>query len=259
MLTRGNIFTRIIDLDWKSLTARCAQLINEAKCIGVLTGAGISTSAGIPDFRGPKGLYVTKKYDPEKVFDIDYFHRDPKPFYEFAEDFVTLEEKLKPTAAHYFLAELEKKGKLKGIVTQNIDSLHQLAGSQNVLEMHGSFWKSYCLDCQQEFSYDALKVKLRSENIPRCSCSGVIKPDIVFFGENVKYLTESVKLARETDLFFIIGTSCVVYPAATVPQYTSGKIVIVNMSLIEATFKNVALEVQGDIDQFFTELNKKLL
>ena len=235
-------------------TRLCSQLIQEAHHIGVLTGAGISTNAGIPDFRGPQGLYVTRKYDPEKVFDIDYFHRDQKPFFEFARDFIGLESKIKPTLAHQFFADLEKQGKLKGIVTQNIDSLHQMAGSENVFEMHGSFWKSFCLNCGKEFSFEQMKVKLASDEIPKCPCGGVIKPDIVFFGENVKYLVESADLASQCDLFFVVGTSCVVYPAAMIPQYAKGKIVVVNMSPVEIKLNNIVLNVQDDIDTFFKKV-----
>jgi len=233
-------------------------LIAEANCIAALTGAGISTKAGIPDFRGPKGLYVTRQYDPDKVFDIRYFHKDPKPFYEFARDFVELEKKIKPTTTHYFLSQLEQSGKLKGIVTQNIDSLHQLAGSKNVLEIHGSFWISYCTQCHHKFSYEAMKEKISAERVPVCSCSGVIKPDIVFFGENVKCLEEAADLAAQADLFFVIGTSCVVYPAAMIPEYATGKIVVVNMDPVQTEYRGIVLAVQEDIDSFFVEVSKCL-
>ena len=226
--------------------------------MAALTGAGISTGAGIPDFRGPQGLYVTRRYDPDKVFDIDYFHKDPAPFFQFARDFLLLEEKIKPTVAHRFLSDLEKQGKLKGVVTQNIDSLHQMAGSKNVYEMHGSFWKSRCLKCDKGFSFTQMRQKLAREGIPSCVCGGVIKPDVVFFGENVKYLAESEDLAAAADLFFVIGTSCVVYPAAMIPQYAKGKIVVVNQSPIQIDFGNVVLTVQEDIDAFFTRVAGQL-
>jgi NAD-dependent deacetylase len=236
----------------------CAELIKQSQSIAALTGAGISTNAGIPDFRGPQGLYVTKRYDPEKVFDINYFCRDQKPFFEFAKDFLELETKIKPTFTHQFLARLEKEEKLIGIVTQNIDSLHQLAGSKKVLEMHGSFWNSFCLDCNQKFSFEEMKEKIQNVNIPLCECGGVIKPDIVFFGENVKFLTESFRLAHQADLFFVIGTSCIVYPAASVPQYAQGKIVVINKDKVDLDLPNVALEVEGDSDEFFKEVAKYL-
>lgn len=235
--------------------SQCVRLIQEAKTIAALTGAGISTKAGIPDFRGPKGLYVTRRYDPDTVFDIDYFRKDPAPFFQFAHDFLLLEERIKPTFAHRFLSDLEKTGKCKGVVTQNIDSLHQMAGSQNVYEIHGSFWTSHCLKCGKEFSFAQMKKKLVREDIPHCSCGGVIKPDVVFFGENVKCLAESEHLAARVDLFFVIGTSCVVYPAAMIPQYARGKIVVVNQTPVE--LPNVVLTVKEDIDEFFTKVAEK--
>jgi NAD-dependent deacetylase len=234
--------------------SQCVRLIREAKTIAALTGAGISTKAGIPDFRGPQGLYVTRRYDPDKVFDIDFFHKDPSPFYQFARDFILLETKIKPTFAHQFLSDLEKAGKCKGVITQNIDSLHQMAGSKNVYEMHGSFWVSRCLKCGKEFSFAQMKQKLASEEIPHCACGGVIKPDVVFFGENVKYLAESEHLASRADLFFVIGTSCVVYPAAMIPQYAQDKIVVVNHAPVELPLNNVVLTVREDIDAFFTKV-----
>ncbi len=237
---------------------QCSELISDANNIVVLTGAGISTNAGIPDFRGPKGLYVTRQYDPDTVFDIDYFLTDPKPFYDFARDFISFEEKIKPTFAHYFLAELEKQGKLKGVVTQNIDALHERAGSKKVFEMHGSFWHSFCLACHREFSYDIMKTKVIKEAIPKCSCSGVIKPDIVFFGENVKHLKESHALAEQADLFFIIGTSCVVQPAASIPYFAQNNIIVVNKDDIAIDLKRVDLTVKTDIDEFFKGVAKEL-
>ena len=179
---------------------QCASLIKNARSIAVLSGAGISTNAGIPDFRGPKGLYVTKKYDADRIFDIQYFLKDPKPFYEFARDFIGLEQKIKPTPAHRFLAELEGTGKLSGVITQNIDSLHQKAGSKRVYEIHGSFWESFCRDCGEKFDYATMQEKIFVEDVPRCSCGGLIKPDIVFFGENVKFLEDSYRLAQEADV-----------------------------------------------------------
>ncbi len=236
----------------------CVKLIENAKIIGALTGAGISTSAGIPDFRGPRGLYITKKYDADKVFDINHFHKDAKPFFNFARDFVGLEGQIKPTFTHRFLAHLEKIGKLKGVITQNIDSLHQMAGSKNVLEIHGSFWKSFCLKCQKEFSFSETKEKIIKENTPRCSCGGIVKPDVVFFGENVKYLTESEELARQSDLFFVLGTSCAVFPAAMIPEYVSGDIVVVNMTKVDLDTPSLILSVQEDTDDFFEKVAKAM-
>lgn len=237
---------------------QCVQLINESNNIAALTGAGISTSAGIPDFRGPKGLYVTRQYDPDLVFNIDHFYQDPKPFFEFARDFIGLTQNLQPTTTHQFLAKLEDQGKLKGIITQNIDCLHQKAGSKNVLEMHGGIGESYCLECQDRFDFEEMKNKLKEEEIPHCQCGGVIKPDIVFFGENVKCLNESAELAMQSDLFFVIGSSCVVYPAAMMPEYAQGKVVVVNMDEIQLNSNNIFMTVKEDLDAFFKKVLEKL-
>ena len=129
--------------------SRCVELILQSKNTIVLTGAGISTNAGIPDFRGPQGLYTSRLYDAEKIFDISYFLKDQKSFYEFALDFIALESKIEPTAAHHALAALEGMGRIKAVITQNIDGLHQKAGSQKVLDMHGNFLTSHCLKCRK--------------------------------------------------------------------------------------------------------------
>jgi len=237
---------------------QCREILDKANSVVALTGAGISTNAGIPDFRGPQGLYITQQYDPEKIFDIHYFNRDPKPFFDFARDFIELEKTVQPTIAHRFLSALEKTGKLSGVVTQNIDSLHQMAGSKNVVEIHGSFWISHCLQCWEEYSYDELKHRLPHEDILKCACQGIIKPDIVFFGENVKNLDKASDLVAESDVLFVIGTSCVVYPAAMLPSVARGKIIIINMTPVELNAANIELSVQGDIDSFFSILSKQM-
>ena len=233
---------------------RCAELILQSKSAVVLTGAGISTNAGIPDFRGPQGLYTSRIYDPEKVFDIAYFLKDPKPFYEFAYDFIALESTIKPTPTHHALAVLEGAGRIKAVITQNIDGLHQKAGSQKVLDMHGDFLTSHCLRCHKAYDYHELKMMVLQHVIPHCSCRGVIKPDIVFFGEDVKYYHKAIELAQSAELFFVLGTSCVVNPAASLPQFVPGKIVIINNSKVELNMDNIAVEVESDIDLFFNEL-----
>jgi len=234
--------------------SKCVELILQSKNIIVLTGAGISTNAGIPDFRGPQGLYTSRLYDPEKVFDIAYFLKDPKPFYEFAYDFMVLESTIKPTFTHQALVLLEGAGKLKAVITQNIDGLHQKAGSQKVWDMHGSFLTSHCLRCRKMYDYQELRSMVLQHVIPHCSCRGIIKPDIVFFGEDVRHYHKALELAQSADLFFVIGTSCVVYPAASLPQFVPGKIVVVNQSKIDLNMPNIALKVESDIDVFFNQL-----
>jgi NAD-dependent deacetylase len=238
--------------------ASCVELILQSKNIVALTGAGISTNAGIPDFRGPQGLYTSRLYDAEKIFDITYFLKDPKPFFEFAHDFMAIESTIKPTVSHHALAFLEDMGKLKTIVTQNIDGLHQKAGSRKILDMHGNFLTSHCLRCRKTYDYGQLRSMVLQRSIPHCSCRGIIKPDIVFFGEDVKYYQQSLELAQQADLFFVIGTSCVVYPAASLPQFVPGKIVIVNHSKIKLDVYNVALEIESDLDVFFKGLMEGL-
>ena len=230
---------------------RMAELISDAKNIAVLSGAGVSVNAGIADFRGPKGIYTTGKYDPEAVFDIARFIKKPLPFYDFARDFINGIKNVKPTFTHYFLASLEKTGKLKGIITQNIDALHQKAGSSNVFEFHGSFWNSYCMACGAHFPYKEMEEKIFKEEVPLCVCGAVIKPDIVFFGEPVKCLNESVKLAFESDLFIIIGSSLTVYPAAAIPDSARGKIAVVNKGSVNLPRKRVELFADEDMDEFF--------
>jgi len=237
---------------------RCADLILQSKNTVVLTGAGISTNAGIPDFRGPQGLYTSRLYDAEKIFDISYFFKDPKPFYEFAFDFIALESKINPTPTHHALAALEGMGKVKAVITQNIDGLHQKAGSHKILDMHGNFLTSHCLRCRKAYDYQELRSMVLQHVIPHCSCRGIIKPDIVFFGEDVKYYHQCLELAQSADLFFVIGTSCAVYPAASLPQFVPGKIIIINNTKVDLNMYNVALEVESDIDVFFNELMKAL-
>jgi NAD-dependent deacetylase len=233
---------------------KCAQLIRESRKTIILTGAGISTNAGIPDFRGPQGLYTSRLYDAEKVFDISYFLKDPKPFYEFTLDFMSLESKIEPTIAHHALAALEASGKISAVITQNIDGLHQKAGSQRVLDMHGNFLTSHCLKCRKVFDFKELRALVLQHVVPHCPCRGIIKPDIVFFGEDVKFYHQALELSQSADLFFVIGTSCAVYPAASLPQFVPGKIVVINNAKIKLNMYNIILEIESDIDEFFKGL-----
>ena len=209
-------------------------LLRQARRIAALTGAGISTAAGIPDFRGPRGLYVTRQYDPEKTFDIGYFDRDPTYFFAFARDFVQLIEQVQPTLTHRFLAALEAHGTLEAVITQNIDGLHQKAGSRRVLEVHGSVLNGHCRICGKAYAYEMLRAKVLAEPIARCeACGGVVKPDIVFFGEAVQSMEEASRLAAGADVFLVIGSSLTVYPAALLPQYAGGQVVVVNQGPVE--------------------------
>jgi NAD-dependent deacetylase len=233
-------------------------MIQRARHIAALTGAGISTAAGIPDFRGPRGLYVTRQYDPEKTFDINYFDRDPSYFFAFARDFVQLVERVQPTFTHRFLAVLEERGKLDAVITQNIDGLHQKAGSKRVIEVHGSVRNGHCRTCGRAYAYEELKAKVLSEDIVYCdSCGGIVKPDIVFFGEAVQGMGEASNVAGRADLFFVIGSSLTVHPAASLPEYAGGQVVVVNQGPVESASPEW-LWVNEAADGFFARVASAL-
>lgn len=248
-----------MDIDSLQYSAKqCADLIKKAQRIVVLSGAGISTNAGIPDFRGPRGLYVTRQYDAEKVFDAEYFKRSPKIFYDFARDFIELKNQIAPTLTHKFFAQLEKSGKSVCVITQNIDSLHQQAGSQNIYELHGSFEKSFCQDCQKMFSFIELRERIQTQVVPECDCGGILKPDIVFFGENIRHFEDAAESAQGADLFFVAGTTCVVHPAGDIPSFATKDIVIVNKGKVELNLDNIFARVNADTDEFFQILASKI-
>jgi NAD-dependent deacetylase len=232
----------------------CADLIRRSQRVVALTGAGVSTTAGIPDFRGPQGLYVTRRYDPDTVFDISAFHRDPGPFYEFTRDFLGVIDSLEPTATHQFLAQLEKVGRLEAVITQNIDSLHQKAGSQRVISVHGDYWTSHCLECGREYDLDSMKKMVRTAAVPRCTCNGVIKPDVVFYGEAVRDLEVAASLVGSSDLLLVLGSTLLVYPAAFLPEQAGGEVVVVNRGEVGLSPRPGRHFVDADLDQYFGEV-----
>lgn len=215
---------------------RLIEAIKNAKCVGCLTGAGVSTLCGIPDFRGPQGLY--KNPDAERIFDIDWFDRDPTIYYNGCRELVYGLGAFEPGPVHKALKILEDCGKLKGIATQNIDMLHQKAGSSNVFEVHGSPMVHYCRRCGKEKSYDEIMqmmgtVPWKEGTVPRCECGGVFKPHITFFGEALPEVAfqNAQSLAIRSDVFLVLGTSLTVFPAAGLPRLTlqaGGKVFIVN-------------------------------
>jgi NAD-dependent deacetylase len=235
-----------------------AKYIEEAQKIAVLSGAGISTNAGIEDFRGEKGIYTLKKYDPYKTFDYKYFLIDQKPFYDFARNLINLLEKAQPTFTHKFFAQLEKSGKSVTIVTQNIDLLHERAGSSKIINLHGSIENSYCINCGKKYSLEEMKKKIFDTEVPTCdSCGGIIKPDVVFFEEDVKSFDEAVKEISSSDLLIIAGTSLEVYPAAMLHEYAKGRIVVVVKGLKSFRGRFDCL-VQEDTDEFFRRVSSYL-
>ena len=208
----------------------------------------MSTESGIPDFRSVDGLYHQKyAYPPEEILSHTFFVNHTEEFYRFYKDKMLCPD-ARPNQAHKKLAELEEKGKLRAVITQNIDGLHQMAGSRKVLELHGSVHRNYCQHCGK--AYDA-SYMLHAEGIPRCSCGGVIKPDVVLYEEGLDndILSESVERISEADVLIIGGTSLVVYPAAGLVNYYRGhKLVVINKSPTPMD-RNADLLVQGSIGE----------
>lgn len=204
------------------------QYIDEANRVVFFGGAGVSTESGVPDFRSQDGLYHQQwSYPPETILSHSFFLRNTAEFYRFYQQKMLFLE-VQPNAAHKKLAELEAAGKLTAVITQNIDGLHQAAGSKNVLELHGSVHRNYCTRCRKR--YDARYMK-EAVGIPLCTCGGVIKPDVVLYEEslNGRTIEKAVEALQEADLLLIGGTSLAVYPAAGLIQYFGGKrIVLLN-------------------------------
>lgn len=252
--------------DRKTLKANatdCASRIEKARRVVLLSGAGMSTNAGLPDFRGPHGIYRQKLHtDPERIFDIDFFHENPHFFYDFHREFLKSVQTIRPTFAHRFFAALENAASLEGVVTQNIDALHQRAGSRKVYEIHGGIWKSSCTACGKTWGYEESLKLAFGHDVPHCdACGGVIKPDIVFFGEMVKHLDACRELAESADLFFVVGSSLAVTPAALLPSMTRGDIIIVNKGEISRASLapgKVVIHAEEDIDSFFSAVGEHL-
>ncbi len=216
------------------------EIIDDSSNIVFFGGAGVSTESNIPDFRSADGLYQQEyRYSPEQIVSHSFFVHNTEGFYEFYKEKMMFPS-AKPNPAHLKLAELEAAGKLSAVITQNIDGLHQAAGSQNVLELHGSIHRNYCQECGS--FYDSSYVK-NSEGIPRCSCGGVIKPDVVLYEEGLdsEVISKSIKAISQADMLMIGGTSLVVYPAAGFIDYFRGKhLVVINKS---ATAREVGAEL----------------
>lgn len=227
--------------------------VEESDNIVFFGGAGVSTESGIPDFRSVDGLYNQKyNYPPETIISHSFYKRNPEEFYRFYKDRMLFTE-AKPNDAHLVLAELEKQGKLRAVITQNIDGLHQAAGSKEVLELHGSVHRNYCTHCGKFYSLDEI---LAMDGVPYCECGGMIKPDVVLYEEGLDQgiLQKSVNYIRQADLMIIGGTSLVVYPAAGLVDYYEGnKLVVINKSVTPMDSK-ADLVVTGKIGEIFSQL-----
>ena len=197
-----------------------------------LTGAGVSTLSGIPDFRTDTSG-VWDRFDRDVIFNIEVFRQKPQLFYEFAREYIFTMKDVRPSEVHFFLAELEKQGLLSGVATQNIDGLHQAAGSKNVYELHGNPNASHCIQCGKVYSMEQTQKMLEGADWPVCDCGGAIKPDVVFYGEQLPQdaLGGSINEAMHCDLLLVLGTSLMVYPAASIPHIalqSGAKIIIFN-------------------------------
>lgn len=233
--------------------------ICHAQHLVALTGAGISTLSGIPDFRGKNGLYSRTDADYNKLFDIDFFRKNPSYYYTHSKDFIYNLDKREPNVVHNVLAKLEKQGILKAVLTQNIDLLHQKAGSQQIWELHGSPGTHHCLNCGYAMDFNMVRVLLNTQTVPHCPhCNGIIKPDIVFFGEMLPELAleKAAWHAEHADLMLVLGTSLTVYPVAGIPNITlqnGGEIAIVNAN--STSMDASASFVFNDLETVFSALD----
>lgn len=230
------------------------QIIDESNNIVFFGGAGVSTESGIPDFRSVDGLYHQKyDYPPETILSHTFYRRHPKEFFQFYKDKMLCLD-AEPNAAHRKLAEWEAQGKLKAVITQNIDGLHQKAGSKEVLELHGSVLRNYCETCGKFFDAQYM---LRTDGVPVCDeCGGRVKPDVVLYEEGLDndILEKAVRYIREADVLIIGGTSLVVYPAAGLIDYYRGnKLILINKTPT-ARDRQADLVVQGAIGEIFSSL-----
>ncbi len=209
------------------------QLIKESKYIVFLGGAGVSTESGIPDFRSGEGIFNQESglsYRPVDIISHSFFEAHPEEFYDFYRRKLCY-PKARPNKAHRALVRLEKQGKLKATITQNIDNLHQMAGSQTTIELHGSVFRNYCTECGEKYDLDFV---LKSKGVPHCTkCGGIVRPDVVLYEEHLEHenIDNAVKAIKKADLLIIGGTSLTVYPAATFAQFLkSDRVVIINKS-----------------------------
>ncbi len=229
------------------------KIIDDSSRIVFFGGAGVSTESGIPDFRSADGIYHQKyKYSPEQVVSHSFFVQYTEAFFEFYKEKMMLLD-AQPNPAHCRLAELEKEGKLTAVVTQNIDGLHQAAGSRKVYELHGSIHRNYCMECGR--FYDAEYVKA-ADGVPRCECGGIIKPDVVLYEEGLdpKTIQGAVEAIDAADTLIIGGTSLVVYPAAGFIDYFRGKhLVVINKSETAKTVR-AELSIAAPIGEIFSKI-----
>ena len=233
------------------------EMINESNNIVFFGGAGVSTDSGIPDFRSEDGLYNSEnKYDfpPEYMLSSDCFYAHTELFYKFYKDKMNC-MKYEPNITHKYLKELEYEGKLKMIVTQNIDGLHSKAGNKNICEIHGTIYKNHCTECNKEYSAEDV---FSSEGIPTCSCGGVIKPDVVLYGEMLPedVYSNAIKSIANADMLIVAGTSLSVYPAAGLVSLFRGKHLVIINNDKTGYDEKADLVINKSLKEVFNELSK---
>lgn len=216
----------------------CFELIDHADRVCVLTGAGVSTLSGIPDFRGRNGFFTSGEnnwhgHSKEELFDIDFLKAEPEVFYQFALEFLYPMLEKTPSIAHTTLAAMQTRNICQTVFTQNIDNLHGKAGGRSVVELHGTMNGFVCLQCGDYFSLEELLPSIRQGKVPYCPCGGLVKPDVIFYGEalNENALTRAFRECEKAEVLLVMGTSLTVNPVASLPQFTKmggGKVVIVN-------------------------------
>lgn len=234
---------------------RLQQLIDQSRYTVFFGGAGVSTESGVPDFRSPDGLYhLQYQYPPETIISHSFFMQNPAEFYRFYRDKM-LWPQAEPNPAHRKLAELEAAGRLQAVITQNIDGLHQAAGSREVLELHGSVRRNYCMKCGKRFSMEDV---LQSQGEFRCDCGGLVKPDVVLYEEALdqQILERSVAHIRRAELLIVAGTSLTVYPAASLLDFLRGKLILINRAKTGREGR-ADLFIQGDVGQTLDKIQVK--
>lgn len=228
-------------------------IIDKGRRIVFFGGAGVSTESGIPDFRSADGLYHQKyKYNPETILSHTFFMKKPQEFYEFYRDKMVVTN-VQPNVTHQFLAKLEQTGRLSGVITQNIDGLHQAAGSKNVIELHGSIQRNHCMSCKKFFPLSAMT---GTEPVPHCDCGGILKPDVVLYEESLDEndINTALALISHADVLIVGGTSLSVYPAAGFIRYFNGEhLVLINKSSTPYD-SNADLLIQAGLGDVFSRL-----
>ncbi len=228
------------------------EMINESKKIVFFGGAGVSTESGIKDFRSADGIYMMDyKYPPESVLSHSFYVQHTAEFYDFYRKYLCFPD-AKPNMAHFKLAELEQSGKLKAVITQNVDGLHQLAGSETVYELHGSALRNYCVKCGKFHDFDFV---YKSNGIPKCECGGTVKPDVVLYEEslNDEVVSGAIKAIKKADMLIVAGTSLTVYPAAGFIRYFKGKNLVLINKDATAMDENFGLVIHGKVGEVLGE------